>query len=77
MNATLNSLTYTNSTTGAASLVVTARDSAGTPLTDTKTIYVNAANSTLAPTITTALADVAYTAETATTPSPSPPSPWS
>lgn len=68
VNATLNSLTYTNSTTGAASLVVTARDSAGTPLTDTKTIYVNAANSTLAPTITTALADVAYTAETATTP---------
>ncbi|NBY00985.1 MAG: hypothetical protein EBQ87_03240, partial [Planctomycetes bacterium] len=30
VNATLNSLTYTNSTTGAASLVVTARDSAGT-----------------------------------------------
>ncbi|NBY00451.1 MAG: hypothetical protein EBQ87_00480, partial [Planctomycetes bacterium] len=36
--------------------------------TDTKTIYVNAANSTLAPTITTTLADVAYTAETAATP---------
>ena len=77
VNATLNSLTYTNSTTGAASLVVTARDSAGTPLTDTKTIFVNAANATLAPTITSALADVAYEAETATTPcllytSPSP-----
>jgi len=68
VNATLNSLTYTNSTTGAASLVVTARDSAGTPLTDTKTIFVNAANATLAPTITSALADVSYEAETATTP---------
>ena len=68
VNATLNSLTYTNSTTGAASLVVTARDSAGTPLTDTKTIFVNAANATGAPTITSALADVSYVAETATTP---------
>lgn len=67
VNATLNSLTYTNSTTGAASLVVTARDSAGTPLTDTKTIYVNAANATAAPTITTALADVRYYAETTAT----------
>ena len=66
VNATLNSLTYTNSTTGAASLVVTASYAAGTPLTDTKTIYVNAANSTLAPTITTALANVGYYAETTT-----------
>ena len=66
VNATLNSLTYTNSTTGAASLVVTASDSAGTPLTDTKTIYVNAANSAAAPTITTALANVAYYAEATT-----------
>jgi hypothetical protein len=67
VNATLNSLTYTNSTTGAASLVVTASDSAGTPLTDTKTIYVNAASATAAPTITTALADVRYYAETTAT----------
>ena len=66
VNATLNSLTYTNSTTGAASLVVTASDAAGTPLTDTKTIYVNAANSATAPTITTALANVAYYAEATT-----------
>ena len=66
VNATLNSLTFTNSTTGAASLVVTASDSAGTPLTDTKTIYVNAADATAAPTITTALANVAYFAEATT-----------
>ena len=66
VNATLNSLTCTNSITGAASLVVTACYTAGTPLTDTKTIYVNAANSTLAPTITTALANVGYYAETTT-----------
>ena len=77
VNATLNSLTYTNSTAGAASLVVTASDSAGTPLTDSKTIYVNAASLATAPTITTAMADVNYTAETAATPcllytSPSP-----
>jgi hypothetical protein len=68
VNATLNSLTYTNSTTGAASLVVTARDSASTALTDSKSIFVLASNSGTAPTITSTLADVSYEAETATTP---------
>ncbi|GEM_PF-2773934 len=63
VNATLNSITYTNSTTDPDSLVVTAGDSAGTPLTDTKTIYVNAASAAVAPTITTALANIGYFAE--------------
>ena len=47
---------------------VHARDSAATALTDTRSIFVQAANSATAPTITSALADVNYTAETATTP---------
>jgi hypothetical protein len=70
LNAALGGLVYTNATASAtnATITVTARDSAGTPLTDSRVIYVRVANSTVAPTITSALADVSYTAETAATP---------
>jgi hypothetical protein len=70
LNAALGALVYTNATASAtnATITVTARDSAGTPLTDSRVIYVRVANSTAAPTITSALADISYTAETAATP---------
>ena len=66
INAALGGLVYTNATASAtnATITVTARDSSGTPLSDSRVIYVRVANSTVAPTITTALANVAYYAET-------------
>ena len=70
INAALANLVYSNNTANAtpATITVSASDNASTPLTDSKTIYVRVADPALAPTITTALADVAYTAETAATP---------
>ncbi len=68
LNSALATLTYSNPTAAAtpATLALTARDSASTPLSDSKTVYIRAFDPATAPTITTALANVNYYAETTT-----------
>jgi hypothetical protein len=66
IRASLSSLSYVNGTPGTATLTVAANDSGSTVLSDSKTIYLSVANSATAPTITTALANVGYYAETTT-----------
>ncbi|MFZ4646426.1 MAG: beta strand repeat-containing protein, partial [Gemmataceae bacterium] len=68
LRSTLASLSYANGGTGAATLTVTARDSAATALTDSKSIFLLASSGSLAPTITSALAGVNYDAETNASP---------
>jgi len=70
INAALANLVYSSTTANAtpATITVTATDNSQTPITDSKTIYVRTSDPATAPTITTVLADVAYTAETAATP---------
>ena len=65
LNAALQTLVYTNSTPSStnASLTISVQDN-GMPIIDPRVIYVRVANPTVAPTITPALANVAYYAET-------------